>query len=435
MNKIEGAKARRWRYGLPLVLVLALGGTVYSFGNAGAGQAADEAKPDSLGASYTSNLTPASKPIAFTGAGIDYPRIDRRMTALVQLPDMVGLAVGVVEDGRITFVKGYGETVAGSGDAVTPGTVFRWASLSKGVAATVVTRLADDRLLSLDTPVSQMQTSLRLPGGGESRVTIADLLSHRTGVVKNAYDDRLEEGEDPRMIREALGQLPAFCPPGSCYTYQNIAFDASSEIVQHVTGKDYGEVVREKLFAPLDMKTASVGRAGLEGAFSWARPHAGRRELPTKDAYYRVPAAGGVNSSIFDLAKWMRAQMGQVPSVLTGADLETLHAPRVATPPHGGRGAGDRALTDATYGLGWRDFNYAGHRLVGHRGAVDGYRSLILFDPAKKSGIVMLWNSNSNKPVGAQLELFDMLYGLPAKDWLGIDTRMPAGGGALKVVH
>jgi len=72
---------------------------------------------------------------------------------------------------------------------------------------------------------------------------------------------------------------------------------------------------------------------------------------------------------------------------------------------------------------------------VGHRGAVDGYRSLILFDPAKKSGIVMLWNSNSNKPVGAQLELFDMLYGLPAKDWLGIDTRMPAGGGALKVVH
>ena len=419
------------------MIVLAVGGTVYSFGNAGTGQAAAEPVVAGLSASYTSNLTSASRPVTFHSDRIDYPRIDQRMTALAQLPDMVGLAIGVVEDGRITFVKGYGETEAGSGDAVTPGTVFRWASLSKGVAATVVTQLADEKLLSLETPVAQMQTTLRLPGGGESRVTIADLLSHRTGIVKNAYDDRLEDGEDPKMIRASLGALPSYCAPGSCYTYQNIAFDASSEIVQRVTGKEYGEVVREKLFAPLDMKTASVGRQGLESAFSWARPHAGKRELQTKDAYYRVPAAGGVNSSIFDLAKWMRAQMGQVPSVLSGADLETLHAPRVATPPHGGRGASDRALTDATYGLGWRDFNYAGHRLVGHRGAVEGYRSLILFDPAVKTGIVMLWNSNSNKPVGAQLELFDMLYGLPAKDWLGIDTRMPiaAGGGALKVAH
>lgn len=429
-KKVKGAGGRRWKLGLPLVLAFVAGGIVYSFATADAGQAADQATsaPASESVSYAANVASLPKPVSFHSTRIDYARLDQRLAQLMQQQDMVGLSVGVVEDGRISFVKGYGETVAGTDDPVTPKTVFRWASLSKGVAATVVTELAQEGKLSLDAPVSQMRTTLRLPGGGESRVTIADLLSHRTGIVKNAYDDRLEDGEDPKTIRAALGLLPSYCAPGSCYTYQNIAFDASTEIVQRVTGLDYGEAVREKLFAPLGMTSASVGRAGIESAASWARPHAGRRELPMKDAYYAVPAAGGVNSSIFDLAKWMRAQMGAVPSVLSSEALQILHAPRVATPPHGGRGVSDRALTDATYGLGWRDFNYMGHALTGHRGAVDGYRSLILFDPKAKTGIVMLWNSNSNRPVGAQLELFDMLYGLPAFDWMGLDKLTPGGG-------
>jgi beta-lactamase class C len=143
-----------------------------------------------------------------------------------------------------------------------------------------------------------------------------------------------------------------------------------------------------------------------------------------------VPAAGGVNSSIFDLAKWMKAQMGGSP-VLGQALLDTVHAPLVATPPHGGRGAADRALTAQYYGLGWRDFSYAGHRQIGHRGAVDGYRSLILFDPVEKTGIAILWNSHSQRPVGMQLELLDMIYGLPKQEWVKLDT--PAAGAGQQV--
>lgn len=83
----------------------------------------------------------------------------------------------------------------------------------------------------------------------------------------------------------------------------------------------------------------------------------------------------------------------------------------------------DRALTHAAYGLGWRSFSYAGHALIGHRGSVDGYGSLILFDPAEKSGIVMLWNSNHGKAARLQLEFFDLLYGLPPTDWLELSER------------
>lgn len=355
-----------------------------------------------------------------TASTVDYRRLESRIRGLMQDPGMVGLAVATVEGGHVRYAKGFGSVAAGGTEPVTPDTVFRWASLSKSVASALVTRLSYDGKFSLDTPLSRMGTTLRLPGDS-SRVTVADVLSHRLGLVRNAWDDRLEAGEDPRVIRSQLGTLPPACPPATCYAYQNIAYDAASEIVERATGRPYATVAAERLFTPLGMKRASVGRSGLERAASWARPHRSRT-APTvvNDSYYRVPAAGGVNSSIRDLARWMQAQMGEMPRVLSPAVLDTMHRARVRTPPHGRRGPMDRALTNAAYGLGWRSFDYAGHRLVGHRGSVDGYGALILFDPARRSGIVMLWNSNQHKAARLQLEFFDLLYGLPPTDWLDL---------------
>ncbi|WP_188946190.1 serine hydrolase domain-containing protein, partial [Polymorphobacter multimanifer] len=263
--------------------------------------------------------------------------------------------------------------------------------------------------------------TLTLPADSRG-VTIAHVLSHRVGLVRNAWDDRLEAGEDPKLLRAGLGTLAPLCPPGTCYGYQNIAFDAASEIVERASGKRYADAASSMLFGPLGMTQASIGLEGLQRAKSWAHPHRGNRQPTTvKESYYRVPAAGGVNSSIRDLLRWMQAQMGEMPAVLPKETLETLHRPRVATLPTRRRGAMDRALTGAAYGLGWRSFTYAGHALVGHRGSVDGYGSLILFDPELKSGIVMLWNSNHSQAARLQLEFFDLLYGLPATNWLELE--------------
>ncbi len=357
-------------------------------------------------------------------AKVDYRRLGDRIARLMQQPDMVGLAVGTIEAGHVRFVRGYGETRAGTGSAVTPDTVFRWASLSKGVASALVVGLAQDGRLSLDAPLPTLGTSLTVPGDPR-RVTAADILSHRVGLVHNAWDDRLEAGEDPKLLRAELGRLPPYCPPATCYSYQNIAYDAASEIVERVAGVDYASLARQRLFAPLGMTRASIGRAGLEGAGDWAEPHHRRTPVAVTDPYYRVPAAGGVNSSIRDLLRWMSAQMGAAPVVLSPAALATMHRPRIATPARHRRGPMDRALGDAAYGLGWRHYRYAGRDLVGHRGAVDGYGSLILFDPADRSGIVMLWNSGVSRPARLQLEFFDALYGLPPTDWLGLDAAPP----------
>lgn len=369
---------------------------------------------------------------------IDYRRLDSRFQQLVGQSSMVGLAVGVVEDGDIRFLKGYGETTAGSGDPVTPDTVFRWASLSKGVAGDMVAKLAGEGKLSLYEPVAKYSRSLRLPAGNEHRATVSDLLSHRLGLYAHANDNKLEDGGDPAFLRQTLASLNAICVPGQCHAYQNVAYDAASEIVEKVTGQTYQTAVRERLFLPLGMTSATLTRKGLEQARSWAKPHRGgktSKPVVVTDSYYRVPAAGGVNSSIKDLAIWLQAQMGRDPDVLPLDVLENVQAPRAATPGELRRMRKFRErLHTAAYGLGWRIYNYEGHKIVGHRGGVTGYRSLILFDPKLKTGVVALWNSSTNQPAGLEFELLDMLYKLAPRDWLELDdlpAAVPAAGNSV----
>ena len=355
---------------------------------------------------------------------IDYDRLDARLDRLVaEAPGMVGLAVGVVEDGEITFLKGYGETARGSGEKVTPDTVFRWASVSKGVAGTLAAKLQADGKINLNDPIARYSRHLLLPQGAQTKARVRDVLSHRLGLWRNAYDDRLEGGKDPDEIRQDLGELVLICPPGTCWSYQNVAFDAITDVVEKATGETYQEAVVEQLFSPLGMRSASLTRDGLVSSASWARPHsAGRRELEVLEPYYRVPAAGGVNSDIKDMAVWLQAQMGLKPEIVSPQVLATAHEALVSTPNENRRMRKYRErVGDPYYGLGWRSYDYDGHHIVGHRGGVDGYRSLILFDPEEKSGIVALWNSNVGRPTGLQFEFLDQLYGLSFRDWLELD--------------
>jgi beta-lactamase class C len=360
---------------------------------------------------------------------VDYRRLDERLRRLAEEPTMVGLAVGVIENGEIRFLQGFGRTASDNQEPVTVDTVFRWASLSKGVAGDMVALLAEDGKLSLRDPVGRWASSLRLPGGAEQVASLEDLLSHRLGLFGHAQDSKLEDNMDPRWLRSSLSTLNQICPPANCHAYQNVAFDAASEVVERVTGQPYRDVVRERLFAPLGMSSASMTRAELMASRSWARGHAGGRSsrpIDIAEAYYRVPAAGGVNSSIKDLTIWMRAQMGLAPDVLSPGVLSIIQRPLVPTPGENRRKRKyAERISNSAYGLGWRSYDYAGRRVIGHHGGVRGYRSLIMFDPERKSGVVALWNSSASQPNGIEFEVMDMIYGLPFRDWMELDS--PAG--------
>lgn len=356
---------------------------------------------------------------------IDYGALDARLAAMTADHSMEGLAVAVVEDGRLSFVRGYGLTSAKDGEPVDAHTVFRWASLSKTVSGTLTAKLAADGVLSLSDPLEVFHTSLRLPHDAQRDLTVEQLLSQRTGLPKNAYDDRLEDGQQPVAIRQALGDVPAACAPGACHTYQNIAYDTITEVIGVRTGERYDQTVARRLFAPLGMTGATIGSGGLIHARHWARPHREGRVLTLSEAYYRLPSAAGVNSTIVDLATWMQAQMGLRPDVLPPSVLDAVQRPRVATASPYGRLPIARELKHAGYGLGMRSFTYKGHRLVGHSGGVSGYRSTMMFDPATRTGIVMLWNSDAGLPFRFQAEFFDRAYGLPYTDWLDLKGASP----------
>ena len=348
---------------------------------------------------------------------VDYDTLDQQLAILSKRPEMAGLAVAVVEEGEVRFVRTYGFADHATGARVTPETVFRWASVSKTATGMLAATRAEEGQLDLERPVASWKNSLRLPEAAENRLSLAQLLSHQTGLTKNAYDERLEDGQDPQAIRSQLAFAPLQCPPGSCHTYQNIAFDASSEILGAAAGEPYPQAVEEDLFKPLGMTSAKFGMAGLIGAKSWAHPHRGYEVRTPVESYWRLPAAAGVNSNIMDMARWMQAQMGENSDVLSSKALTLAHAPLTKTPR---LYSGDlaRALSDAAYGLGWRSVTYAGHRLIGHSGAVDGFRATMIFDPANRTGVVAMWNSGWGIPFRIPFAALDSYYSREISNWL-----------------
>ncbi len=405
---VRAGSVGHWVGGLLVVLALGLGLFLIA--------RPDRPAAGSLAAMAAKPGLPVS-PAQWQGK-VDYPALDARLAEMMTDRSMQGLAVAVVEEGRLSFIKGYGVESSETGRGVSPETVFRWASLSKTVSGTLSAQLSADGVISLSERLEAYPTSLRLPADGHLILTLEQLLSQQTGLPKNAFDGRLEDGQDPRAIRASMAEVPSVCAPASCHSYQNIAYDAISEVIASRTGEPYDQAVRDRLFRPLGMGSATLGLVGLTSAPRWARPHHNQEQLEVSEVYYRVPAAAGVNSNIIDLAVWMQALMGLRAEVLQPAVLETAQRSRIGTAIPYGRLNIARELSDAGYGLGIRSFTYKGHRLVGHSGGVSGYRATMLFDPATRTGIAMLWNSNANLPFRFQLEFMDRAYGLPATDWV-----------------
>ena len=338
-----------------------------------------------------------------------------------------GMAMAIVQGGKVLSARGYGITDVGNAEPVDEHTVFRLASLSKAFAGTVTGLLVNEGALRWDSHVADYMPSLQFsrPGAAQD-LTVAEVLSQRVGLTHNAYDRDLERNVDYNTLVQKLAYAPMKCAPGECYSYQNVAFSLVGNVVYGASGQFYSEAVSRRIFKPLGMNDASYGLEGIEASPSWARPHVraggGWRSLTPKPTYYRVAPAAGVNASASDMAQWLLAQTGHRPDVLPAPLLATLHSPVVATPSET-RGSSWRRqrLNAAGYGIGWRVYDYAGHRVVFHGGAVQGYRGAIALLPQRDLGVAILWNGESNQPSGLLPTILDRAIGLPAQRWLDVD--------------
>ena len=341
--------------------------------------------------------------------------------------DVAGIATAVIVDDKVRWQRTLGYADAVTGARVTPHTVFRIASLSKAFASALTGLLVQDGTFGWNTRIEQALPFFMLKNAEYAHsATIADILSQRLGLPHNAYDNVMEDnGRYPELVRK-LDEVEPICPPGDCYSYQNVAFSLIGDVVYAETGDFYYHQVEKRLFLPLGMRTATYGREALEASKSWARPHwldRGRWvPFQPREAYYRLAPAAGVNASLDDLEKWLIAQMGGDPQVLSPHLLHVLHTPLVETPSERWATPWRRArLRNAQYALAWRVYDYAGHRLIFHAGAVQGYRAMIGFFPDLHVGMVILWNCDDAVPAQLMPMFFDKLLGLPYVDWAGLD--------------
>lgn len=351
-----------------------------------------------------------------------------KLDLAVQTEDFVGLAVGIVRGGEVAVLKTYGTREAGEDEPVTPDTVFRLASLSKGFAASLAALEVEEGRLSWDAPVSKMVPGFRLiTPDATAQVTVETILSQRIGLPPYAYDRKLEAGVPPDDILKSYSSLDLVCPVNACYTYQNTAFNLIAKMLEDIEGRPFETLVRDRIFNPLDMRTASYGRANLENSDDWARPHIryGRnpwRVTHVDDSYYSIPAAGGVNASIRDMTQWLKAQMGEAPEVLPPDVLEVLHSPHIESKAETRRWRIYHGrMVDSFYGLGWRIYDYAGHQVISHTGGVRGYLAQIAFLPEQDVGIVILANAHGKRTNRILPTFLDMELGLRDMDWLMLE--------------
>jgi len=371
-------------------------------------------------AQTTPAATPAAMPVVIDAPLRDFAaELDEASTA----PDFVGLAVAVIKNGQIAMIRTYGVRAAGGTERVTPDTVFRIASLSKGFAGTLAAMEIADGKFKLTDKIAPLipQFHLKKPAD-TAAVTIEDVLSHRTGLPPFAYDKDLEAGMKPDEILGKYALVKPVCPPHDCFAYQNTAFNMIASVIELTTGRQYGQELQARILTPLGLRSTSVGMSGLTATGNWARPHkrVGMTWIPTtvKQPYYLLPAAGGVNASVLDMANWVIAQMGLRPDVLSPAILAEAHKPRVDTPTETARQHALRTpVKGSEYGLGFRTFNYAGHKLITHSGGVEGYLAQIAWLPENKSGIVILSNTRGTRAGKILPAWLDYELGLPKTDW------------------
>lgn len=353
--------------------------------------------------------------------------VDALAQQIVATGHVPGMAIALTRADKILLSKGYGEREVGSGVRVDSETQFRVASVSKTFTSTLVGLLVERGYASWDDPLPNLVPGFQLKEANAAEaLTLEQLLSHRTGLPYHALDRMLEASSSPLDVRAALPNVKLTCLPGDCFGYQNVVFAYAADAVFASSGLFFDTALRRELLIPLGMKNTSIGREELLESGNHALPHVGtpkgQKAVQPKPNYYWLPAAAGVNSSARDMTRWLIAQQGHQPEVLPTEMLRTLHEPRVYTPAETGSSKWRRSrLQAASYGLGFRVFDYQGHPMVFHAGAVEGFRAIFAFAPDTGTGLAMMWNSNSPIPSGLFPTVFDRWFGLDAVDWVEID--------------
>lgn len=353
--------------------------------------------------------------------GSDFTEVQKKfskaVTSELKKHNIPGAAYVIIKNNKIVALETFGYIDKNKSKKITADTVFRLASVSKPFAATITTMLAQEKRLNLSDPITQYIPNFVLAKKDASKkIQIKHLLSHSSGLMPNAYDNLLHENWNMQKIIGRFDRVTPICQPGICYGYQNIAYGFLQFAIENSQPKSYATLLQERIFTPLKMNNASIGIDNFLKNKNIANPHVlirskrtGKKDkngryikqnvwhpVKVQPDYYKVAPAAGINASITDLAKWLSANMGNNPEVLSPNLLNELTTPRIQTKKDLRRRYWKESLKDAYYGYGWRIYQFDKSPIIYHSGWVQGYRADIGYSPELGIGFAMLMNAESN---------------------------------------
>ena len=305
-------------------------------------------------------------------------KLQRILRDTVRKDRIAGISVAIRFPGGKVWTGVAGHAAFRPDRPIEPDTAFAVASVSKTFVAALILQLAEEGKLKLDEPYG---TYVR-GGPGGATITIRELLSHTSGVydffehprylsIAGAWFERPRSSglasRDHRWTYDEIMQLvrPRYCRPGRCYHYSNTNYVILGEVAKVAGGAPLHELLRERFFDPLGMRSTVYQPAELPPTDAahghWARLGGGHIDH-TKDAEVipfmavvtAVRAAGAIASTAGDLAIWADALYGG--DVLSRRSLRQMEA----------------ILPEGTYGLGTDVATFAGHQAYGHRGGLRG---------------------------------------------------------------
>jgi CubicO group peptidase (beta-lactamase class C family) len=363
-----------------------------------------------------------------------------------------GMSIAVVYNGTIQYTGGFGVRLVGGNASVDADTVFPLASVSKPICSTIVAAIVSATNLTFDTAINTPDVLGAFSDPWISnQVTVADCLSHRTGLYGEAGDDLELLGYDRDAILSRLQYMPPAGPFRASYHYSNYGITLGGSRAAEAANMTWEDAAERYLYSPLSMSSTSSrysdflsrsNRAALHIPASTSTNTTIAANANTT-AWFATPArnpdpqspAGGVTSSANDLAKWVQLHLslGMLPNtstqLITQSALNTTRTPQIV------RGLNPTTNTTGFYGLGWNvDYDSTGQVYVDHAGAFSqGARTLVKLNVDLGLGIVVLANCfPTGWPEGIADTFFDIaLLGAARRDWVtvwnGLYQQLSAG--------
>ena len=346
---------------------------------------------------------------AAAAARSQHTALDAIVDAAVERYHLPGIAVGVIEDGRVAYTATRGEIAAGSGAPIDTRTLFKIASNSKAMTASVLARLVDAGKLRWEDPVIKYLPAFRMHDPWVTReMQVKDLLVHNSGLPEGGGDLMLWP-EPNRFTRADIIAGLAHIKPAysfrSGYAYDNLLYVVAGEVAAAAGGAPYEELVRREVFQPLGLSRCRVGEWNRDAVGNVAQPHTRSegRYVASGGDDAKVPelvsaAAGGIRCSLEDMLAWARNWLAPDAAQLnwlSAKQRQAMWTPRTPMPISARRHAWDGTRFYA-YGYGWRIADVDGAMTVSHTGTLSGMYSLMTLLPDRKSGFVVLINGDAD---------------------------------------